>query len=511
MTTHVDRLHFEHLSKHFGPSLVLDDATMHIAPGEVRALVGQNGSGKSTLIKLLAGFHAPEKGAKLFIDGDEVALPVRPERVRDLGVAFVHQDLGLVDHLSVSENINIGWEQPSPVLRRLDRRAEERVAARALDVLGVDIDPTIPVMFLSAEARTTVAIARALRAQREGAGLIVLDEPTRALSHDSAQSLYAILRRTAKSGTSVLVVAHSLPEVLAISDKVTVLRDGHVVGDGLVTSQLTEQVLARHVLGRDLDETTIASEPPAPSAHITVRGLVVGAMATIDASISKGEIVGVTGRQGDGWEAIPYLLTGALPAQGGSIRIGSETVDLAKASLGTLLRLGVVLVPERRDIHGLAVGLTVAENITIPRIGRQGRPWFSGLKWQRDEAADVMTRLGVHPPDPAMPVGQLSGGNQQKVLFGKWMLGGPAFLVLHEPTQGVDVAARRDLLKTLVGAAQGGSSILMATSDVNDLSAVCHRVLVVRKGNVVAELVQPDPDEIVDAVFEQMPQIGHTA
>jgi ribose transport system ATP-binding protein len=155
--------------------------------------------------------------------------------------------------------------------------------------------------------------------------------------------------------------------------------------------------------------------------------------------------------------------------------------------------------------------LTVAENITIPRIGRQGRPWFSGLKWQRDEAADVMTRLGVRPPDPAMPVGQLSGGNQQKVLFGKWMLGGPAFLVLHEPTQGVDVAARRDLLKTLVGAAQGGSSILMATSDVNDLSAVCHRVLVVRKGNVVAELVQPDPDEIVDAVFEQIPQIGHTA
>ena len=511
MNADADRLRIEHFSKRFGSTLVLDDVSMRIEPGEIRALVGQNGSGKSTLIKLLAGYHTPERGGRLGIDGQEVTLPVRPDRIRDLGVTFVHQDLGLVDHLSASENINVGWEDPSRILRRLDRRQEERVARRALDVLGADIDPTVPVVHLSAEARTTVAIARALRAQSEGAGLIVLDEPTRALTHDSAQSLYAILRRAADSGTSIMVVAHSLAEVLAISDRVTVLRDGRVVGDGLMTGELSEQGLARHVLGRDLDETAIASERPAQSAHVTVHGLAVGASGRMDISISQGEVVGVTGRQGSGWEAVPYLVTGALPARTGVLEVGPNRIDLHRANVRSLLRLGVVLVPERRDVHGLATGLSVAENISLPRLSARGRPWFSGLKWQRDEAADVVTRLGVRPPDPAMPVGQLSGGNQQKVLFGKWMLGEPAFLVLHEPTQGVDLAARRDLLGAVVAAAGDGTSVLIASSDVNDLSAVCHRVLVVRDGTVVDELVQPDPDEIVDAVFEGMPQMGRTA
>ena len=378
-------------------------------------------------------------------------------------------------------------------------------------VLGADIDPTVPVAHLTAEARTTVAIARALRAQSEGAGLIVLDEPTRALAHDSAQSLYAILRRAADSGTSIMVVAHSLAEVLAISDRVTVLRDGRVVVDGLTTGELSEQGLARHLLGRDLDKTPIASERPAQSAHVTVRGLAVGASGRMDIAISQGEVVGVTGRQGSGWEAVPYLVTGALPARTGVLEVGPDSIDLHRADVRSLLRLGVVLVPERRDVHGLATGLSVAENISLPRLSARGRPWFSGLKWQRDEAADVVTRLGVRPPDPAMPVGQLSGGNQQKVLFGKWMLGEPAFLVLHEPTQGVDLAARRDLLGAVVAAAGDGTSVLMASSDVNDLSAVCHRVLVVRDGTVVQELAQPDPDEIVDAVFEGMPQMGRTA
>jgi ribose transport system ATP-binding protein len=508
---HADRLRIDHFSKRFGSTVVLDDVSIRVSAGEIRALVGQNGSGKSTLIKLLAGYHAPERGGRLGIDGQEVALPVRPDRIRDLGVAFVHQDLGLVDHLTVSENINIGWEHPSPILRKLDRREEECVASRALDVLGADIDPTTPVSHLSEEARTTVAIARALRAQRKGAGLIVLDEPTRALAHDAAQSLYAVLRRAADSGTSIMVVAHSLAEVLALSDRVTVLRDGRVVGDGLVTSELSEKGLARHVLGRDLDESAIASERPPDTAHVTVRGLAVGPSGRMDIAISEGEVVGMTGRQGSGWEAVPYLLTGALPARAGVLEVGRDSIELRRANVRSLLRLGVVLVPERRDIHGLATGLTIAENISLPRIGVRGRPWFSGLKWQRDEAADVVMRLGVRPTDPTTPVGQLSGGNQQKVLFGKWTLGAPALLVLHEPTQGVDVGARRDLLGAVVAAARGHTSVLMASSDVNDLSAVCHRVLVVRDGTVVEELVQPDPDQIVDAVFEGMPQMGRSA
>jgi ribose transport system ATP-binding protein len=499
------RLEIAHLSKTFGHTRILDDVRLAIEPGEIHALVGANGSGKSTLIKVIAGYHAPDRGAELRVDGRRVSLPVQPGSLSSVGISVVHQDLGLIDHLSVTENVSIGHEERTPILRRLRRRREAERARHILAGLNVFIDVTRPVRSLAPEERAGVAIARAMRSQLDGRGLIVLDESTRALSAEAAHAFYDTLRHAVAGGTSVLLVAHSLAEVLAVAHRVSVIRDGRMVAHCLPASELSEQGIARLMVGRELESVRASPHPAAERFAIEIEGLETSPGGRLGFGIGKGEIVGVTGKTGAGWERLPYLLAGAVRTSSGRLRIDGKVVDLAKADVRILLQNGVVLVPERRELQGVAAGLSVAENVTLPRVHSGGRPWFSGIRWQRREARAVIDDLGVRPPDPRMPVGKLSGGNQQKVLFGKWLLSRPALLILHEPTQGVDVAARLDLLHSVLSAAEAGASVLLVTNDVNDLSALCRRVLVIHDGMITAELAEPQPDDIVDAVYGALP------
>src|SRR5882757_1198341 len=503
------RLEIRNLSKSYGHTRVLSDVHLAVEPGEIHALVGQNGSGKSTLIKVIAGYHAPDRGGELLIDGNSVHLPVKPGSLAASGISIVHQNLGLVEHLSVAENISIGQEKRSPWTRKLNRRREARVAAEILGRLQVHIDPSTLVQDLVPEQRANVAIARALRSQIEGSGVIILDEATRALSSDTAASFYKSLRHAVSDGGSVLVVAHSLPEVMAVADRVTVLRDGVVVGDGVSTSELSEQAIARLMLGRTVEPLTPFTHRTAETPHVAVRGLTLRDGRSVDFEIYQGEIVGLTGSAGSGWEDVPNLLAGVVRASAGTIQVADKTINLTRSNVHSLLKVGVVLVPARRELHGVAVGLSMAENISLPRVRRRGHAWFTGLRWQGDEARQIIRDLGVRPADPTMPVGKLSGGNQQKVLLGKWLLGGPSLLILHEPTQGVDVAARQDLLHAVVAAAGSGTSVLLVSNDVNDLSAVCRRVLVIHGGEITEELTTPDPDAVVTAVYQGLPSIGH--
>jgi ribose transport system ATP-binding protein len=501
--TATPRIEVRRLSKTFGHTRALSEAGLTVLPGEIHALVGQNGSGKSTLIKALAGYHAPDHGAELRVDGRTVRLPIKPGRLRSLGISFVHQDLGLVEHLSVSENVSVGHEQCGRLSRRIYRRREAVVARQLLSDLRVDVDPTAPVLTLSPEQRACVAIARALRSQVAGAGLIILDESTRALSIEALASFYQSLRRAVRSGSSVLVVAHSLQEVMAEADRVTILRDGVVVGAGLRTRDLSEAELARMMVGRDVTRIhrsmdTVTAEPN----RIAVRGLAPRHRGTLDFDVAAGEIVGLTGPAGGGWEDVPYLLAGAKVAVAGSVTVDGTTCDLTRPAIRKLLAAGVVLVPERRLQQGIVGDFTVADNISLPRLRQHGRPWFTGVRWQRLEAEQVIRSLGVRPADPKAAVGKLSGGNQQKVLFGKWLLGGPALLILHESTQGVDVAARQDLFRAVAGAARSGTSILVVSNDPNELSAICHRVLVIRDGSIAAELAMPQADDILNATYD---------
>jgi len=477
---------------------------MIVEPGEIHGLVGENGSGKSTLVKILSGYHTPDNGGSLAIDGEPIALPVRPGTMRRLGLSVVHQDLGLIDSFSVLENLRIGLFGVRRFSRAIPWSRERELARSALAALGADIDPDARVAELSIAQRAEVAIARALQYHEPGRGFVMFDESTRALPLKARRHFHSLVRDFVALGGSVLLVSHQLEEVLEHTDRLTVLRDGRVVGSGLRTDELSEHELIRLMLGRELKrssqrpEATKRGESPAAE----IQGLSGDLVKDVSVSVAVGEIVGVTGLLGSGFEELPYLIAGAHRAAGGVARVGEQEFNLRESSLRALLAAGVALVPERRERDGLAFSESVLDNLTLPRL--RGRGGIGPLKrsWERDEAGRVVRELDIRPPNVHMPVKALSGGNQQKVLLGKWLYGRPKLLLLHEPTQGVDVGARAELERAIRGAAANGSGVILAGMDASELAALCDRVLVLREGRIASELRGAlAPERIIDAVY----------
>jgi ribose transport system ATP-binding protein len=509
------RLSVRSLDKTFGTAQVLTDVELTVRPGEVHGLAGQNGSGKSTLIKIVTGLYTPDPGAEFEVDGQPVRLPVRWPEVHAAGISVVHQDLGLLDQLTVAENICIGG-YPTTRLGRIDRHRRDDLAARTLDRLGVPLAPGQLVGTLTAAQRAEVAIARAMRDHTPGSGLVILDESTRALSGADLEHIHQLLRRIAADGSSALMVSHSLPELIAVADRITVLRDGRVAGAGLPTAGLSEQDLARRMLGstveavapRDHSATPIAptssdtsDTTTSPAAAVTVTGLSGPRLTEVSFTVAPGEILGVTGLPGSGYEQLPYLLTGAQPATGGQLATRAGQVALARGSVAACLRAGVVLVPERRDRDGLAFELNVRDNISLPKLTRLGRPWFVARRWQQDDADTAVRTLDIRPSNPSILVKQLSGGNQQKVLLAKWLNAGPALLVLHEPTQAVDIGARTDILHSLQRAADTGVAVLLVSSEPEDLMATCDRILVYGHQVGLRPAQATTPEQLIEEIY----------
>ncbi len=500
------RLEVTGLNKTFGTTKVLSEVDLIVLPGEIHGLAGQNGSGKSTLIKIVTGFHQPDPGSTFRVDGVSMHQPVRWREVHAAGVSVVHQDLGLLDQLTVAENVCIGGFPTSRFLGRIDRGRRDELATRTLARLGVDLDPHRPVGGLTAPERAEVAIARAMRDETAGAGLVILDESTRPLTGGDLLRVHAVLRRIATSGSSVMMISHNLPELLAVTDRITILRDGRVVGAGLPSQKLTEQDIARSMLGAAVADAAARSttrEPPLRTA-VTVRGLRGPRIPAVDFSVAGGEVLGLTGLPGSGFEDIPYLLTGAQRATAGRLEVDKHVVDLSKASVAQCIRAGVVLVPERRDRDGLAFELSVRDNISLPALGRRGKPWFVARRWQQEDAEAATRTLGIRPRDPLLLVKQLSGGNQQKVLLAKWLTLGPTLMVLHEPTQAVDIGARQDILASVQRVADTGASVLLVSSEPEDLASACDRVLVCGEGGLV-EVETLTPDAILEHIYADEP------
>lgn len=515
------RLSVRALTKTFGSARVLTDVELTVRPGEVHGLAGQNGSGKSTLIKIVTGLYTPDPGAQFEVDGEPVRLPVRWPEVHAAGISVVHQDLGLLDQLTVAENICIGGF-PTTRLGRISRVRRDELAARTLDRLGVPLTPGRLVGTLTAAQRAEVAIARAMRDHTPGSGLIILDESTRALSGADLEHIHQLLRRIAADGSSALMVSHSLPELIAVTDRVTVLRDGRVVGAGLPTPGLSEQELARRMLGSTIEAVTPRENrpvvPATPStattsatsttpatrtspAAVTVTGLTGPKLAEVSFTVAPGEILGITGLPGSGYEQLPYLVTGAQPATGGQLVTRTGKVALARGSVAACLRAGVVLVPERRDRDGLAFELNVRDNISLPKLTRNGRPWFVARRWQQDDADAAVKTLDIRPSTPSILVKQLSGGNQQKVLLAKWLTVGPDLLVLHEPTQAVDIGARTDILHALQRAANTGVAVLLVSSEPEDLVATCDRILVYGHQVGLRPAQAATPEQLIEEIY----------
>ncbi len=496
------RLEVHALNKTFGPVQVLTDVELTVLAGEVHGLAGQNGSGKSTLIKILTGIYTPDPGARYHVDGRAMHLPVRWPEVHAAGISVVHQDLGLLDQLTVAENVCVGGFPTARLLGRIDRAKRDRLTEHTLARLGVELEPSALVGTLTAAERAEVAIARALRDHAAGSSLIILDESTRALAGADLQRIHDLLRRVTADGSAAVMISHNLIELMGVTDRMTILRDGRLAGAGLPTRELSEEEIARRMLGGTLEATNARSAYRAtPEPTVTVTGLAGKQTADVSFSLAAGEVLGITGLPGNGYEHIPYLLTGAEPATGGQVRLASTTVDLTRAGVRGCLRAGIVLVPERRDRDGLAFEINVRDNISLPQLRRRGRPWFVARAWQHDGAESAVDELDIKPPTPSMLVKQLSGGNQQKVLLAKWLTTGPTLLVLHEPTQAVDIGARADILHALRRAATGGMAVILVSSEPEDLAATCDRVLIYRAGSGVHEVASNTPDDLIEQIY----------
>lgn len=482
------------LSKTFGGAHALNNVDLMIAAGEVHGLLGENGSGKSTLIKVLNGFHAPDSGS-LEIAGEPVALPLSPGQFRDLGLSFVHQDLGLILELTVLENLRVGdliANHGTWIAWRAERQRARETFAR----YGFSLDPSAIVGELTQTQRALLAIVRAVEGIRTSQakrgirhGLLVLDEPTVFLPREGIDQLFATVREIVASGdASVLFVSHDLDEVREVTDRVTVLRDGRLQGT-VVTADTSEAQLVEMIIGRRLESLALPGhELSDHEVEISVKGLSGGVLRDVGFEIRRGEIVGITGLAGSGFEDVPYYLFGAKPAASGTLSARGATFDLPQMSPDRAVGNGFALLPGDRQRDGSVPSLTVRDNVML-----QVLPDFKGATGLRRRpmdrrARELLEEFDVRPRDPSTSYENLSGGNQQKAMLAKWLQTEPKVLLLHEPTQGVDVGARAQIFGMLGDAASAGASVLCASSDYEQLAAVCDRVIIVARGRVAGEL-----------------------
>jgi ribose transport system ATP-binding protein len=500
------RLAVAGMSKTFGAVRVLHDVALDVSAGEIHALVGHNGSGKSTLVKIIAGVHRPDGGCRVALDGEPIHVPTTARELIDRGVSIVHQDLGLIDSLSVTENCRVGRYRARGLHQRIRWSDEHEVTREVLRRLDSDLDPRLPVGLMSAAGRATVALARAIQDQQPGSGIIILDEATRALPRPAQEHLYELVRGVTAAGGSALMITHHAGEVLALADRVSVLRDGRLVAHGRRTADLDEPALGQLLIGRRSGASSRVAPPPRTAAgrewHARVEGLSGATLREVTADFHAGEVLGITGPLDSGISELPELLTGARRAVAGELRLREGTIDLSRRALRRCLDAGIVLIPERRDRDGLELSLSVRDNLALPLLRRNNRAWRTRGDWEIDLLEKSVAELDIRLASGDQPVGSLSGGNRQKVLLGKWLATGPKLLVLHEPTQGVDIAARAQLLAQIRRAAASGVAAVIVSIEAEELAGACDRILILRDGRIDAELTGPcDGAEIVQRIY----------
>lgn len=492
------------VSKAFSGRTVLREANLNVFPGEIHGLLGQNGSGKSTLIKILAGVYAPDEGASLEVLGRPVSLPLGPGDPQRLGMSFVHQDLGLASSMSVLENLRVGTFKTG-IGWRIRWRSERNAVRASLARFGLaDVSPDTAVGALRDVERAMIAIIRALeRLQGFQHGLLVLDEPTSYLPRDGVDRLFAAVREAARAGTGTLFVTHRIEEVRAVTDRVTILRDGVVV-ETTETASLSEQDLIDRILGRTLGE--LYPSPHHPQGEMALEASNVSSRFVREFALGmrRGEIVGLTGLLGMGHEEVPYLLYGASQALSGTVKIGRRTFDLKQFAPRQAIDVGMALLPGNRLKQGAALSATVTENVTLPTLSSYYDAGLLRHRRERRRVRHLLDRFEVRPADPDLVFAKLSGGNQQKALLAKWFETEPQVMLLHEPTQGVDIGARKQVFEQIRDAAETGTAILIASAEYEDLAHLCDRVLVFRNGRPVVELQGADltHERIVEQCFK---------
>ncbi|HWA87430.1 MAG TPA: sugar ABC transporter ATP-binding protein [Opitutus sp.] len=461
------RLQLSGIRKRFGATIALAGVDFAVGTGEVHALVGENGAGKSTLMKILSGVHQPDAGS-MTLDGQPFA-PCDPLDGRRSGVLMVNQELAIAPHLTVVENIVLGAEPARGLLRHAEAR---RIATEALAQLGrPDISLGARAGDLSVAAQQLVEIARALAL---GCRVLVLDEPTSSLAKRDVENLFRLVRRLRDQGQSIIYISHFLEEVQALSDRYTVLRDGASVATG-ATAATTADELARLMVGRQVDELYVRS-PREPGEVILAVDDLAGdrrpALASLE--LHRGEVLGIAGLIGAGRSELLRAIFALDPVRHGNVRVGAA---FGPASPARRWAQGVGLLSEDRKAEGLALNLTLSENITLPRLR-----WWSRPSALAADTAGWIERLGVRCAGPTQPVGELSGGNQQKVALARLLRNDAHVLLLDEPTRGIDIGAKQNIYRLIDDLANTGRAVLMVSSYLPELLGQCDRIAVMCRG-----------------------------
>ena len=505
------------LMKTFGGAAALSGVDLAVEQGTIHALLGGNGSGKSTLIKCLAGVYQADSG-EITVHGEAVtARHMTPRRARTAGLRFVHQDLGLFDSLTVAENFALDSGFPVTALRGIRWRELQDHVNGLLDAYSITARATDPLGSLRPSQKTMVAVARALADQQDSEYTLLLDEPTAALPEDESRELMAALRSRADHGQTIVLVTHRFREIAEVADHVTVFRDGLVAGRGPVADMDTPAIVAMMSgPGRAAAAGNPADPLPASANQDSVnqdnatqrstnhdradalraapaavpvfegRNLSRPPLAGVDLQVAPGEIVGLAGLAGAGRSTVLRSIFGDGPLQSGSMQLAGA--PHAPASPAEAVRAGVAFVPENRHRDAAFLDLAVRENASATVIGRYWRRFVMNRGLERRETERLIADHSVRTDGTEIPIGRLSGGNQQKVVLARWLRRNPRLLLLDEPTQGVDVMSRADIYRSLRAIAAGGCGVLVASSDVDELAELCDRVLVLADGRITAEL-----------------------
>ncbi len=474
------------VTKRFPGVVALDRVEMLVEPGEVLAVIGENGAGKSTLMKILAGVQSADSG-QLLVDGEslEIVSGAGVEAALAAGIALIHQELNLADNLDIASNIFLGREPrrgPGRVL--IDHQQAHERSRRFLRMVGLDLDPATPVSELSIGRQQLVEIAKALSVD---ARVLIMDEPTSSLSEVEAESLFAVIEQLRDAGRSIVYISHRLGEVLRLADRVTVLRDGANAGE-LSGAEMTHDAMVRLMVGRDIELSGRRTDRELGEVALEARGLRSAAFPAhgLDFSIRSGEIVGLAGLVGAGRTELLETVFGVTQALGGRLQIGES--DLLPSDPFAAIEAGLALVPEDRKRQGLVLEMSVGANLSLASLKRDAWAGWLNRRRERSISDEMIGRLRVKTPGREQVVRYLSGGNQQKVVLGKWLAMEPRVLLMDEPTRGIDVGAKQEIYELMEELASRGVAILFVSSEMEEVLRMSDRVLVMHEGRIAGEL-----------------------
>jgi len=480
-------LRMEHITKTFPGVVALDDVSIDLNKGEVLGILGENGAGKSTLIKILAGNYIKDSG-DIYVDGQKFEIK-GPAEAMASGIRVIYQELNTLNNLTVTENIFIGEQIIKGPFRIVDWKAMTRKANELLDILNVKLDPNTIIGYLTVSEKQIVEIAKAISKE---AKILVMDEPTAALSEEETQSLFKIIKTLKSKGVSIIYISHRLKEIFEIADRVTVLRDGKKVGT-FNTRNTNENELVTSMVGRDIKDMYPKREVLIGEKIMEVKNLISDGFNNVSFNLRKGEILGIFGLLGSGRTSLVKALFGANKIKGGEIFIYGKKVNIKSPNIARGEKIG--LVPLDRKVEGLALLMSVKENITLANIEDLGKNFLILKSLEQEKAIKWINEIGIKTPTIDQEVNSLSGGNQQKVVLAKWLESGSQIIILNEPTRGIDVGAKIEIYNLMQDLCERGASIIMISSELPEILSIADRIIVMSKGRFTAEYSREEASE----------------